>query len=244
MEKNKGDMIQGKDFMTSLVERATQNQTLLSMSEDAQKITRMSDPEAAAFIGKSHSTLAHARSEQSALGESDRDLASCGCIPHIPGQPIQYRLYDLLIYKANEGAVTGVSKSRSLEAKKKTAVTVDANAQKRELKEKASGEAAKNASYRGLSAFMQTATAADTWPFSMQKDGRPMDLYAAILDGKLTGQAERLNLREFANRLADAANKSYSDEGAKGIDSDTPPARNSGEEKARTDRWNKPGGPV
>lgn len=71
-----------------------------------------------------------------------------------------------------------------------------------------------------------------------------MDLYAAILDSKLTGQAERLNLREFANRLANAADQAHSDEVAKELWSETPLAQDSDQKKDRTDRWKKPGGPV
>lgn len=242
--QNEKDGVQAKVSMAALIEEAMQYEVLLALSESARKIMRLGDRDAAAYIGKSHSTLAHARSEQSALSAAERDSRSCGCIPYIKGPPIQYRLYDLLIYKVNEETFTGVSKTRSTETKEKTALTVSANAQKNGLKAKASREAAKNATYRGFSSFMQTATAADTWPFSMQKDGRPMDLYAAMLDGKLTGNAERLNLREFSSRLADAATQAYSDEQARALESGKPLAKDSGEKKPRTDRWTKSGGPV
>ena len=233
-----------KDLLISLIERATLHQTLHGMSEAAMKSTRLNECEAATFIGKSMSTLAHARSEQGALAEDKRDTASCGCIPHIPGQAVQYRLYDLLNYQVNQGAITGVGKSRSPETKAKTSATVNANAQKIASKAKGGNEAARNATHRGFSTFMQTATAADTWPFSIQKDGRPMDLYAAILDDKLTGEAERLNLREFSTRLADAASQAYADEEAKALESGTPLAADCSQEKRGTNRWRKPGGPV
>lgn len=61
----------------------------------------------------------------------------------------------------------------------------------------------------GFAAFMATAMPVDTWPFAIQVDGRPMDIFLAIESGRLTGKAERLTLREFGIRLADASSQAF-----------------------------------
>lgn len=57
--------------------------------------------------------------------------------------------------------------------------------------------------------WLGEASPVDTWPFSIQADGRPIDLCAAIIMGKLTGEAERLTLREFGERSATSAARAY-----------------------------------
>lgn len=61
----------------------------------------------------------------------------------------------------------------------------------------------------GFQSFLASALPIDTWPFSIQADGRPMDMFLAIELGLLTGNAERLTLREFGDRLCDAASASF-----------------------------------
>ena len=62
------------------------------------------------------------------------------------------------------------------------------------------------------------ASPMDTWPFSIQADGRPIDLCAAIIADKLTGEAERLTLREFGERAADAASRAFHRAEAEALD--------------------------
>lgn len=212
------------EVLKTVIERATANNLLIAMSDDTLKITRLSDPEAATYVGVGHSTLAHKRAEQAALPEDQRDIASVGSIPYIPGASIEYRLYDVVTFKLAQEPVSGVVRHRSEETKKKTAVTKETKAAERAKEKPIAVEkhrelraAAANSTHRGFSAFMQSATGADTWPFSIQPDGRPLDLYSAILDGKLTGNAERLNLHEFADRLAVAASRAHSDNEADAI---------------------------
>lgn len=202
------------EVIKTIIERATTNSLLLAMSDDALKITRLNERESATFMGKGQSTLAHERSSQAALPADQRDPRSIGCIPYIPGAAVEYRLYDLLEHVKNEEPVSGVVKPRSEKAKEMAAATIKANAAKRSKLDQERRAAALNTAHRGFGAFMQTATGADTWAFSIQNDGRPMDLYGAILDNKLTGHAERLNLREFADRLADAASQAGSNQEA------------------------------
>lgn len=67
---------------------------------------------------------------------------------------------------------------------------------------------------RGFQSWLSTATPLDTWPFSIQSDGRPIDLCAAIGAGLLTGTAERLTIREFGERLAHASASAYASDEA------------------------------
>jgi hypothetical protein len=57
----------------------------------------------------------------------------------------------------------------------------------------------------GIRCWLATANATDTWPFSIQPGGRPLDFMDAISQNILTGDARRLTLREFGNQLGDAA---------------------------------------
>ncbi len=95
---------------------------------------------------------------------------------------------------------------------------------------------------RGLQSWMSFAPPSETWPFSIQEDGRPLDMAEAIRTGRLTEQAERLNLREFCDRLAEAASRSGTRTERVELDKRTPRARLSAPE--REDRWKKPGGPI
>lgn len=61
----------------------------------------------------------------------------------------------------------------------------------------------------GFQSWLATVTPIETWPFSIQRDGRPMDMCAAIAAGKLTGKAEALTLRAFSERVADASAKAF-----------------------------------
>lgn len=61
----------------------------------------------------------------------------------------------------------------------------------------------------GFQTWMAVASPVDTWPFSIQADGRPMDLCAAIITGKLTGKAESLTLRMFAERVANISSRAF-----------------------------------
>lgn len=61
----------------------------------------------------------------------------------------------------------------------------------------------------GFQSWLSSAMPTDTWPFSIQSDGRPIDLCAAIILGRLTGDAELLTLREFSDRAAHASGKAF-----------------------------------
>lgn len=200
------------EVLQTIIEKATRSSVIMALTEDVQKITRLSELDAAAFLGYSQSSLAHKRAEQGRLSAAERDMKCVGSIPCFPEPVVEYRLYDLVQFKLRQEPVTGRGRVRSEETKKKASDTFKANAAKREKdrKDRLDANTAANATRRGFGEFMQSALGADTWPFSIQPDGRPMDLYSAILDGKLTGRAERLNLREFGDRLATASDKALS----------------------------------
>jgi len=80
----------------------------------------------------------------------------------------------------------------------------------------------------GFQSWMATASAVDVWPFSIQPDGRPMDLCAAIVAGKLSGKARRMTLREMADALAAAASKTFHDGQSKELDCAALPGKTKG----------------
>lgn len=63
----------------------------------------------------------------------------------------------------------------------------------------------------GFQSWLANATPMGTWPFSIQLDGRPMDICAAILTGRLTGVSERPTIHEFGERAAVASSKAFHD---------------------------------
>lgn len=99
-----------------------------------------------------------------------------------------------------------------------------------------------NLDMSGIRRWLADSGPTETWPFSIRADGRPIDMMAAIAQGALTGVAERLTLREFSARLADASAATHQRAERGDIDSGTPrPPEDSAGEKSR---WDAPGGPL
>lgn len=73
-------------------------------------------------------------------------------------------------------------------------------------------------SIRGFQSWLHLATPLDTWPFSIQANGRPLDLFAAIMAGLLTGEAARLTIQEFGDRLAHASAEAYARDEARQLE--------------------------
>lgn len=71
------------------------------------------------------------------------------------------------------------------------------------------GASSPSQAMRGFQTWLASAgpAADESWPFSIQPGGRPIDLYEAIATGKLTGKSKRLGMRQFCERLADAASE-------------------------------------
>ncbi len=95
---------------------------------------------------------------------------------------------------------------------------------------------------RGLQSWMSFASPSETWPFCIQDDGRPLDMAEAIATGRLTEDAQRLNIREFCDMLAQAAARSGVKEENKALSDSTPRARS--DRAKQKSRWERPGGPI
>lgn len=226
-----------RQFAMSDEEREAKIVIWSSYSEVVLTRIRMQSEEAAAFLGVSERTM---QEERSAAKEAvDKDLPvdpeEIRSIPCRGSGTIWYSAFHLLEYLDRTTFKVGAGrrmpdhlKGAGVRAKKKTAV--DHLAQ------------ALTDSARKFMGWMQSADGAATWPFSIQKDGRPMDLHTAMMEDKLTGKAERLNLREFSDRLANAADAAHSSQEDQVLRDETPEA--SEPEGDRRDRWTKNGGPM
>lgn len=62
---------------------------------------------------------------------------------------------------------------------------------------------------RGFQSWLSYGDAASTWPFCIQPDGRPLDMCEALVTDRLTEDACRLTIGEFATTLADAVSKAH-----------------------------------
>jgi len=95
---------------------------------------------------------------------------------------------------------------------------------------------------RGFQSWLTMGSSSDTWPFCIQPDGRPLDMAEAIATGKLNDDIERLNLREFSTRLADAASRASS----RGEKTSLSKAAKLPKPKIveSESKWDKPGGPI
>lgn len=76
-------------------------------------------------------------------------------------------------------------------------------------------------SFMGFQIWMSTATPVDDWPFTIARDGRPMDLAAAIILGQTTGEASRMTLRQFAEASAHLSGRDFQDEQSRQIEAVT-----------------------
>lgn len=148
--------------------------------------------DACALLGVDAKTLQRKRKLRDALfkkGE-DPDPLDLSSIPYVPANPsVKYSAQDLEDFFKRLYAVTKSHRVRLPESPgRRQAVAV-----------------------LGFHTWMAAASPIDTWPFSIQPDGRPMDLCAAIILGKLTGKSESLTLRRFAERVADISARAFQD---------------------------------
>lgn len=170
----------GKSEMTTLEKKEYDDlvERLSRMKSAQRKLTMLSAIEASVLLKISIGTLDRARSERRDLLEAGKsiDAASYAAIPCCrPGDngPAQYFAQDVAKYLKRLRNASKVSETLP------SAIQLD-----------------------GIRCWMSTASAVDTWPFSIQLDGRPIDLMDALSHGQLTGDARRLTLRDFATQLA------------------------------------------
>ncbi|MEI8159134.1 MAG: hypothetical protein WCH60_19925 [Burkholderiales bacterium] len=226
-----------RQFAMSDEEREAKIAIWSSYSDVVLTRIRMQSEEAAAFLGVSERTMQDERT--AAKNAVDKDLPvdpeEIRSIPCRGSGTIWYSAFHLLEYLDRTTFKVGAGK-RMPDHLKGAGV-------KTQKKTPADGWAQQlTVNARKFMGWMQTADAVSTWPFSIQKDGRPMDLHTAMMEDKLTGKAERLNLREFSDRLANVANAGTSSGVRQELDDGTPQAKKP--ESDRRDRWTKNGGPV
>lgn len=195
---------------------------LWSLPKGARAVLELSPKQVAALTGRAPKTLDKDRREQRAALEKKQkiDPQHPMSLPYVPPagteREVRYIAQDLLDYLARRAKV------------------VDRSFLKR---------GAENPRMRGFQSWLAFGSPAETWPFCMQADGRPLDMAEAIATGRLTQEAERLNIREFCDRLAEAASRSGADSEAAVLDRATPRARRRPAPE-RAARWKKPGGPI
>lgn len=172
--------------------------------------------EVCALLRVDAKTLQRKRKQRDALLEKgeDPDPLDISSIPYVPPRPtVKYSAQDLEDFLKRLYALT---KSH------------------RVALPKAPGKRQAVAAL-GFQTWMAAASPTETWPFSIQPDGRPMDMCAAIILGKLTGKAELLTLRMFAEHSADiAAAAFHKDEAAQIATASLPLKKRSAREKSKT----------
>lgn len=158
--------------------------------------------DAAALLKVDEKTLQRKRNQRDALikaGE-EPDPIDIASIPYVrPNPNVKYTAQELEDYLKRVSESSG---SRMNMARGPTSLS---------RAERAPPGRAAAVAVLGFQSWLANATPMATWPFSIQSDGRPMDICAAILTGRLTGVAERLTIREFGERAADAAAKAFHD---------------------------------
>lgn len=195
---------------------------LWSLPKGARAVLELSPKQVAALTGRAPKTLDKDRREQRAALEKNQkiDPQHPMSLPYVPPagteREVRYIAQDLLDYLARRAKV------------------VDRSFLKR---------GAENPRMRGFQSWLAFGSPAETWPFCMQPDGRPLDMAEAIATKRLTEDAERLNIREFCEKLANAASRSGVDAEREELENSTPRASNRGAKKPAT-RWDRPGGPV
>lgn len=226
-----------RQFAMSDEEREAKVVVWSSYSDVVLKRIRLQSEEAAAFLGVSERTMQDERTaaKHAVDNELPVDPEEIRSIPCRGTGTILYTAFHLLEYLDRTTFKVGAGRRMPDHLK-----GTGAKSQKKEPADHWVQALTVNA--RKFMGWMQTADAVSTWPFSIQKDGRPLDLHTAMVEDKLTGKAERLNLREFSDKLACVANAENSSQEGKELGDETPQAKKP--EGERKDRWTKPGGPV
>lgn len=182
-------------------ERAAKLAALFEIKPSIKPYFMFEVADAAALLLVDEKTLQRRRARRDALlkaGE-EPDPLDIESIPYVPPNPsVKYTAQALEDYlkrvamAANAGRRGGPSSVA-------------------EALERAEPASARAVDLMGFQTWLSSALPESTWPFSIQPDGRPLDLCAAIVQGKLTGKAERFTIRDFGNRVAEASAKAFHD---------------------------------
>lgn len=175
----------------TMAERTRIAQWVRSTSDADAEWIEMTVDEVCTILNKSPKTLQRARDARDALEKGkEADGTSLASIPYIPPGP------DGLSYAYR------MSEIKAFWHRRITAAQSEVEAEPFPAVQGIG-------TVHGFASFMASAMPTDTWPFSIQADGRPMDMFLAMELGLLTGKAERLTLREFGDRLSDAASSGF-----------------------------------
>ncbi|MDY0747925.1 hypothetical protein SNE35_25715 [Paucibacter sp. R3-3] len=199
---------------------------LASLTRSAQKRLILTTKQTGIIINREPKTMEADRRKQRALkaaGQADQiDPTHPMSLPYIPAhsdeREVHYVASDVVDYLGRRYA------------------TVDRSFLKR------GAPLSADPALRGFRSWLSQASVAETWPFCIQADGRPLDMAEAIATGRLNDDIEQLNLREFSTRLADAASRATSLGESIEVGAAVRTAKTRGAAKRTT--WDKPGGPI
>lgn len=169
-------------------EHAAKIEALMSINPFVKPLFFFEAGDVAALLKVDTKTLQRKRSERDAALAAGRDInpLDIASIPYVPPAPtVKYSAEAIEDYLRRVGAGAATPRAEVRPAFSQGAV------------------------FMGFQAWTAIATPVDDWPFSIRADGRPVDLCAAIVLGELTGDAERLTLRQFSERLADASGRAF-----------------------------------
>ena len=209
-----------RQFAMTQNEREAKTILWSTQSDKALKRIRLSSPEAAAFLGVSERKMQEERSQAKEAKDNGFPInpAELRSIPFGDTGMIQYSAFHLLEYLDRTSFEVGSGRRMPDHLKGAGARTKKVEPDDAVIQALTAGTVSR------FMGWMQTTNAEATWPFSIQSDGRPLDLHTAMVEGKLTEKAERLNIREFANMLADAASSAFFKADAIVLEDSTPQA--------------------
>lgn len=171
-----------------ILEHAAKLEALMSISPLVKSLFFFEAGDVAALLKVDTKTLQRKRSERDAALEAGREInpLDIASIPYAPPAPtVKYSAQVIEDYLQRVSAAAIAPRSEQ-----QTPFSLSGR-------------------FMGFQSWTTIATPVDDWPFSIRADGRPLDISAAIALGELTGVAERLTLRQFSERLADASGHAF-----------------------------------
>lgn len=216
----------GKRAETPLNEHVYAIRTLSSLGKKELERLILGPKATGALIGRDPKTMDRDRTEQrkaiaaakATKSKPDIDPKHPRSLPYVPPAPgereVAYMASDVLAYLQRKFA----SVDRSFLSR-----------------------SAADPRMRGFQSWLSFGDAAQTWPFAIQEDGRPLDMHEAIATGRLGVDSARMNIREFCDLMAESASRSSADGESRDIAVGLSKPKKRAE---KSDRWSKPGGPI
>jgi hypothetical protein len=181
----------GKSEMTSLEKKEYDElvSRMADMPSTQRELTMLSAIEASVLLKISIGTLDRARSKRRDLEQNGELIppTSHASIPFARSGdegPVQYFAQDVVEF------LTRLRQASMAAATRPAVAPLPINVE-------------------GIRGWLASADATETWPFSIQSGGRPLDLMDAISLNVLTGEARRLTLQEFGKELGEAASAAF-----------------------------------